>query len=374
MPVRSFATGVALTILMLSGSATRAAECDCTDLAELQIELRNAMRLQATFRGRVAALRALGSDASRDAFQRFAQGEAQQGLEPRSSGGESHVEYVGYGEGVAVENLDIHPGQTRQERQAQLCAMRASSAAALEESVRTARCDGIGRAIRAHESLHVNMCSTIGYRAYIGMHGADRAAEEAEAYGVQIGILRAEIIRVLERLNPRVEATTSVRVVAPRNPLYAAIVVAVQAEVLMTRVAVLDPNTPRVRFDGQGRQVTNARIEGNCRITGGMPMTFPVTGGIETDGLVARITYSLDSISPAVSMQCQVPGGGRGSGMSMPAPMTGGLPDAITLPLRNGAEEVTDMATTPAAAMLAQAGARLTGEGRFRLVLNCPAR
>ncbi len=367
MPIRYIAVGFLLCIAIFAGTAPRAAECDCTNLAVLQAELRNALRLQAAFRGQIATLRGMGEGASQGALQSFAAGAARSGLEAVPGGQQGEVDYVPFGQDVAVDRL----GSFTNDR---LCAMRPTSAAALDTAVRAAACDGIGRSLRAHEAVHVAMCRGIGYRAYLGMHGADRAAEEAEAYGAQITALRAEIIRVLERLNPRIVATSTARVTAPPNPLYTAIVTEVQAELRMTRATVVDPAAPLVRFDGQGQQSSTSRVEGSCRFTAGMPITLAVTGSVETDGLEARITYAVSGTSPGLTMQCQVPGGGRGMGMTMPAPMSGGPPGAIPVPLRNGAEHVTDLATVPAAAMLAQAGMRLSGEGRFRLVLVCPAR
>lgn len=374
MPVRACATAVAAAVMILAAMPSRAAECTCRNLSVLQAELRNALRLQAAFRGQSTALRGLGAEASRDALSRFSVGDARRGLERVPGGGESEVEYVPYGQDVYSDMYDTpsFPGQTRQQRQEQLCAMRASSAAALDAAVRGAACDGVGLALRAHEAVHVNLCRSTGYLGYIRMHGADRAAEEAQAYTAHIAVLRAEIIRVLERLNPRIEVMTSVRMMPPANPLYSALVTEVEADLRMTRATVVDANAPLVRFEGQGRQNVNSRVEGNCRMTGGMPMVLPITGSIETDGLEARIGYAVSGTSPAMAMQCQVPGGGRGMGMTMPVPISGGPPSAINLPLRNGAEEITDMANTPAAAMLAQAGARLSGQGRFRLVLDCP--
>ena len=354
-----------LVAAMLTGIPARAADCDCGNLGVLQVELRNALRLQAAFRGRIGELRQFGTDASQAELQRFAAMAAHANLESDGTA-LREVEYVPYGQDVAEGRLDSLSSD-------QLCAMRASSAAALDAADRAAACAGIGRALRAHEGVHVAMCRRIGYRAYLGMHGADRAAEEAEGYGTQIAVLRAEIVKVIERLNPRIEVTSDVRMQGPPNPMYSAIVTNVQAEVRMTRAVVVDTAGP-VRFEGQGQQILNARVEGNCRFTGGMPVTHPIRAGIETDGLEARITYSLEGTTPAMAMQCRVPGGGSGASMSMPVPISGGLPEAIILPLRTGVEQVTDMAATPAAAMMAQARMRISGEGRFRLVLDCPAR
>ncbi|HYF06126.1 MAG TPA: hypothetical protein VD970_00775 [Acetobacteraceae bacterium] len=364
--------GLILVASVLGATAARAAECDCTHLQALQAELRNALRLQARFREAAMSLRSRGTEESRGAFRQFAEGPATQGLEAVPGRGPAHVDYVAYGEGVAEDQLDtLAPGQTREGRQAQLCAMRQSSLDMLNAAMRAAACDGIARAIEAHERHHVAMCGRIGYRAYIAMHGADRAAEEAEAYGVQIAMLRAEILRILERLNPRILGTVATRITPPRNPAWSAIVTDSQMEIVATRVTVVDAAAGIVRFDGQGQQVYNAQVQGNCRITSGMPMTIRATGEIETDGLEARIRFGVDGTIPSFSMQCAIPGAGRGSGFSIPVPASGG-PEAFNLPLRDGVDHVVPL--TALAASLAAGGIQMSGEARVRLVLNCPAR
>jgi len=64
------------------------------------------------------------------------------------------------------------------------------------------KCDGVGKALEAHEQYHKTTCVRAGYRAYLAMHGADRAQEEAEAYGAQIAVLKAEIARALKKNCP----------------------------------------------------------------------------------------------------------------------------------------------------------------------------
>ena len=62
MPIRYIAVGFLLCIAIFAGTASRAAECDCTNLSVLQAELRNALRLQAAFRGQIATLRGMGEE------------------------------------------------------------------------------------------------------------------------------------------------------------------------------------------------------------------------------------------------------------------------------------------------------------------------
>ena len=162
MAVRALAAVVFLTITAFAATPSRAADCNCRNLDVLQAELRNALRLQAAFRGQIAALRGMGEGASQGALQSFAAGAARQGLEAVPGGQQGEVDYVPFGQDVAVDRLASFDND-------RLCAMRPSSAAALNAAVAAAACDGIGGALRAHEAVHVAMCRGIGYRAYLGI-------------------------------------------------------------------------------------------------------------------------------------------------------------------------------------------------------------
>ena len=363
MAIRSIVVGL-LTLMPFLPDA-RAADCTCRDLAALQAELRNAIRLESRFRAQIGTLRTLAPGASQGAVRQFAEGEARQGLEPRPGGGPAEVDYVPYGASVAVENLDrLEPGQTPQQRQEQLCAMSAASATALAAAVRGAACDAIGEALRAHEAIHVQMCRSIGYRAYLAMHGADRAAEEAEGYGAQIVALRAAIFRLIEGANARLEVTANSRAAMQNNPVWRAILNDVRADIAMTRVGPANPRAGTLRFEGQGQQRVSVRIEGNCRFVAGDSMTLPATAAIETDGLEARVEYTVAGTSPTMRVVC-----GQGWAMSIPVAVAGSLPPGVALPLRQPMEHVADMATVPAAAMLAAGGIQLTGQSRVRVTL-----
>ena len=106
MPIRFFAAGIFLGIAIFAGTASRAAECDCTNLSILQVELRNALRVQAAYRGQIAALRGMSVEASQDTLGRFAVMAAHANLEADGSGTTREVEYVPYGIGVDVGLYD----------------------------------------------------------------------------------------------------------------------------------------------------------------------------------------------------------------------------------------------------------------------------
>lgn len=356
---------IAIASALIPGLA-RAAECSCEHLPVLQAELRNAQRLQNAFRNQIAALRGMGAGASQGALQQFAGGAARSGLEQVPGyTGPSEVDYVPQGQNVDPGRFDAFTAD-------QLCRMADSAAERLSQAARGSACDGIGEALRAHEGVHVSFCRRIGYRAYLAMHGADRAQEEVEAYAAQIATLRAVIARALERASVRLVFEQDVRTQMPPNPLYTAVLIHSRGDLRASRAAV---SGDVIRMDGQGRQTTTVSIEGpNCRMTGGSPYTIATRGGLETDGLEATLRYAIEGTLPSLGMQCRVPGAGQGWGMSMPVPVDtrGSTPPAATVPLRDGAEFVLDMAQSQAAQMVAGSGVRITGQAKLRL--ECPAR
>lgn len=171
--------------------AAAQAECDCSNLKVLQIELRNALRLQQAFRNKIPELRTMNKGESTIAVKQFAEGEARRGLEPIPDyKGPDHVDYYPWGR-------DLYDRTGTKHTVEKLCSMQVSAKAELDKAVAASACTGIGAALEAHENWHGNFCRTIGFVPYEEMHGADRAQEEAEAYDKQIAVLRAEIARVL---------------------------------------------------------------------------------------------------------------------------------------------------------------------------------
>ena len=175
---------------LASPAAPAKAECDCSNLKVLQIELRNAQRLQEAFRNKIAELSKENVSTSKNMLQIFAKGDARRGLEPIDDyKGPSEFDYVSYGD-------TQDPDQSYRYTKEILCAVDKSARKLLDAAEQASACAGIATALEAHEKLHVSFCMSIGYLPYLRMHGADRAKEEAEAYGEQIKVLRAEIARV----------------------------------------------------------------------------------------------------------------------------------------------------------------------------------
>jgi len=176
---------VAFVFVILPSAAAAKAECDCSNLQALQAELRNALRLQEAFRNKVAELRTMQKGASTIALKQFAEGEARRGLEPVPGyKGPSEVDYHPWGR-------DLYDPTGTKHSTEKLCNMAESAMAVLNATIAVSACPGIGRALRAHEEVHLNFCQRIGFLPYEEMHGADRAQEEVEAYGAQIKVLRA---------------------------------------------------------------------------------------------------------------------------------------------------------------------------------------
>ncbi len=364
---RSFFAALAgVAALFVAGAAEAQPACDCSHLSVLQAELRNAQRLRAAFLAHMTTLRGMGGETARAELQRFAGNEARRGLEAvPGAASQSEVDYVPYGEGVDPDRF----GPNTPERNAQLCAMRESSAAELNRAIAGVACAGIGEALRAHERHHVAMCGRIGYRSYLGMHGADRAQEEAEAYGAQIAVLRRAIATALESATVRIESEMTVTFGFPPNPMYRSIAVTDRGNVRAGRAA-MDGDT--IRLDGDGELVTDGTIQGNCRFVEAMPARQPIRGTIETDGLTVQLSLATERRRRGLGMVCSVPGAARGISAQAPAP--GNLPEDISLSLRDGAEEDLASAYAIAARMTAGSGVQMTGEGKLRLRIECPMR
>jgi hypothetical protein len=357
---------LAAILLTVSGpisadSREVAPDCDCTHLEALQAELRNAIRLQTAFRNKIAELRGMNTPTSLTEFKRFTENEARNGLEKVPGGtGPSEVDYESWGK----QNIVVAQGNST----SKLCGRTQTAEQELALAEQRSACSGIGKALRAHEDYHMNMCGRIGFFAYIAMHGADRAQEEAEAYGVQIAVLRREIAGVLERSKLRVELEQDTRVQMPPNPVYTAINLKNNGKLRTTPPTISGDN---IHFDGTGEQSMNGTIEGNCHYTG-LPITLPAIGSVDTDGLTARVQFRVEGTVPTFGMACNM--GGAGFSMPVPVGSNAGLPAPVPLPLKNKAEVTHNMANTMAANAMAGSGMSMSGKTKVRLVLDCPAR
>ncbi|MBC7801976.1 MAG: hypothetical protein H7Z10_15270 [Gemmatimonadaceae bacterium] len=351
----------ALAIALVASSGAGASECECKHLPLLQIELRNALQLQAEFKEAQADLRQYTPDTSQAAYKQFTERKAGRKLENDGSKVRA-FDYVPYGT-LALHRIDTGTPE-------ELCRLTDSAEAELKQIERTAECAGIARAIRTHEETHGNLCRAIGYRAHLSMHGSDSAAGEANAYGAQAAVIRAEIAKIVEGLKPRIEMSAAIRAQPPANAMVTALAADMSAELAMSPTQ--SNAAGQVRFDGAGRQTLRMTADGACRVTAGSPATVALQATMETDGLEARVSPRTTGALPGIGMRCQLPGAGAGQGMSMPAPPINATPDTAVLLLRDGAEKVVDIADTPGGRAAAQRGVRLTGQWTVRLRMACP--
>jgi len=355
MPVFWSAVLWASLVAAVATAPAQGAECLCDNLPALQAELRNAQRLQAAFREHIAVLRGMGNGESQAALQQFAGNRARSGLEPIPGyNGPSEFDYVAQGQNVDPSRFDAFTAD-------QLCAMSASAAQRLEQAMQATACDGIAEALRAHENMHGQFCRRIGYRNYLGMHGADRAQEEAEAYGAQITALRSAIAHVLDRANVRVEYDLSMRFDGYK-PLFW---MTTQSRGELPQHATLVGEM--IRLEGEGPETTNISIEGDCTFPSGRSLASTLTRrvGGDTDGLTLRIRYNEQvSKTNGTTLQCRFRTANGGEIIvPTPFPALMGLERItnIELPLRDGAEQPIEI--------VAMRG--FTGHGRIRLVLQC---
>ena len=335
------------------------AECDCSNLEALQLELRNAMKLQQAFTGKIAELRAMNRESAAMAFANFAKSAATTVTRPATDKGPAVIDYISRGDGVSPDDQGKVTGEG-------LCLKSDNAKLALSDLDDGASCAGIAKAVHAHEDYHQSECSRLTYMVYREKHPADKAAEEAAAYGVQIAVLRAEIAKVLEHTNVRIEYEGEVRAQWPPNPAITAEIINIRGDVTMGRAPV---SGDMIKLDGEGKHTTNATLEGHCRFTGGLPIILTARGSIETDGLDAQIRLTTEGTSPTLKAQCTVEGQ-TGTGWTMPVNLSsGGNMPVINLPLKNRAEKVLDQSTGEGARILTQAGIKLSGQAKIRLIL-----
>ena len=335
-------------------------ECDCSNLKVLQVELRNAVKLQQAFRNEIAVLRGMSPGASSQALQAFARSAARQGLQTVPGyNGPSEVDYDNKGSSLYDPT---HPGSTYTAQQ--LCDMTNGATQTLNRAIAASACAGIGDALRAHEAVHQKSCLAKGFVPYFNMSGADRAAEEVEAYGAQISVLRAELAKVLAKAEFHVIVDVNTRIQMPPNPLYTAINLTNNADILMSHVTT---TSDLITLDGEGQQQTRGSIEGNCRFTGGLPSTLTARGIIETDGLDAKIKYNVAGTAPSLMMECKV-GNQTGHGMSIPVPIHSNNDFDFSLVFEDGASKEFDQGAGEAAQIVARGGVQMSGKGIVRLV------
>lgn len=334
-------------------------QCNCSHLEVLQLELRNAQKLQQAFRNKISHLRSLSHEQSMQELKRFSETDARSGLESLPNyKGAAEVDYVASGDNLYDPTKP--PANATNES---LCRMSPDSELSLQTAMQKAACDGIGNSIKAHEDVHKSSCMRRGYVNFFKMGGADRAQDEVDAYGAQINALKAEIAQVLERAQLTIVSDVNTLTTVPPNPLYQSIKVDNRSEIPATRVS---GSNDRFVFEGQAPQTTDVSVQGNCTVSG-VPFTIPAKVTIDTDGQTANVKYELVGTMPTIGMRCTIPGMGSGSGMSVPVPMNAGKIPIATFPLKDGAEKVSDMAQSDAAKMMASGGVKLTGTATIRL-------
>ena len=341
-----------------STAAPQGTDCDCSHLEVLTIELKNALLLQKNFRSKIPELRAMNGESATMDLQKYAATEVRNGLEDVPGyKGAGQVDYEPHGSELSDP---AHPkaGETNET----LCRMSNSAQANFDAAKKATACNGIAKALQAHEDVHRNSCLRRGFMQFFLMHGADRAQEEVDAYEAQIQVLRAEIERILQ--NATIKFDMKTRTEYASNPVFSAVIINSASEVKVARAGT----TGDFRLDGQGTQETTVAIEGNCQVKTKMPITLPARASLEIDGKDAIIRYATEGTFPSIGMDCQVPGMGQGTGMSMPVPVTPSKIPVIRMRLRDGSEVTEDLSQSEAAKILAGGGAVLKGTGTIRLV------
>jgi hypothetical protein len=247
-----------------------------------------------------------------------------------------------------------------------LCEMSKATIDELEKAMHASACLGISEALRAHEEVHHTTCLQAGFFPFIERHGVDVAQDEIKAYGVQIEALRALIGRVLEGGGARVEMEATLQTLVPLGvgdpdiPGPDVIQSTSKGEVAFTRSVLADAG---IHLEGEGKQLVNATVQGICSLIDGVPFSIPARAKLGIDGDQAAIQYSLPTPGAWATALCHDPGPQKVFPFFIAA---GGPARPIQLPLKNGAEHAFKVEDV-AAALVPDAGIRITGEGKMRL-------
>jgi len=355
----------ALMATLISVPSLAAPDCDCSHLAALRQELKNARTLQTRFQQESANLKSMGPANSSSAFQQFAQGPAGQGIQaPPGYNGPASVEYV-----PAGDNLygDTSEGKSN----ADLCEFSKNTATDLGAVANGANCKDIAEAVRAHEDYHKSQCLAQGYKAYRDMHGADRAMEEANAYNAQAERLREGIRHVLEKATVEIWVDNKITMTSPpQNPLYSGLGIDTNGRIKATNNV---SGQKELRFEGNGTyQFDFKPLGGKCTPTG-VPATIQARATVLTDGETAKVSWEPLGTMPRFGMRCRVPGGGQGFGMSIPVPFDSrsSAQNYIPLPFEDGAKVRMDMSKSQAAQIISRAGMSMSGYGEIGINIIC---
>ena len=328
--------------------------------------------LQQRFRAEADKLRAMDPGSRKGAMKAFAENEAGQGIRaPEGTTGPGHVDFTARGDNFAVGTEGRAPSQ------AYLCEFSDSTVLDLGRARAGAKCQGIADAIEAHERSHQARCQAVGYVPYRDTDPADRAMEEVSAYEAQAQALRAAIRAVLADASITLRVTSEIHMEGPaRNPLYTGVDIHNDVTVRTTPAGAAPASTAEIAFEGSAEQVSDPKVlGGNCTMEG-TPFRVPGRGRVLTDGETAKVSFILQGRSPSFGMRCRVPGmKGSGSGMSLPSPVgpSSGQTGDMPLALEDGAHVRFEAKDSPAAAIMAKAGASLSGFTDAEIRLECPA-
>ncbi len=335
--------------------------CTCDHLKALQIELKNARTLQTRFEQESAVLKSMSSSEATQALKAFAQGPASAGIHasPGYTGPDS-VEYVPQGDNVYSDALG---GRS----DAQLCEFSNNTKNDLERAARGSQCADIAEAIRAHEAFHRSRCLAVGYRSYSAVGGAQRAQEEAAAYGAQALRLREGIRRVLAGAQVDVTLDTDTHIQMPPNPLYTGIDATNHAK---GSAKAVSQTATELRFEGDAPEMYHPKaLGGSCTIEN-VPMQIQGHLVLTTDGETATIRWTPQGTVPSFGMTCRV-GKASGHGISMPVPASPGSVPSIPIAFEDGASTHLDMKDSPLASMTAGSPVKFSGGTDVQMKLVC---
>jgi len=357
MPIRPIKTPgrtlAALALVLGSVAAPAAAppECTCRHLASLQADYRNAVALEAYFRGLAQHLTAIEAEAMED-WQ-------DPGRVRKISRDEDAAYRKQNPPGNVMEPVPGYTGPAHVDMPSGTCAQAEADLEALESG---ATCRAIAEAALNHEASHRKICNQMGAKAYWARPSSDLAREEAEAYRVHAAELKAALRRVLEDAEITFKAAWDIEMnvqgVAQYGYRYTASTEDIGGATGGDTWTMTGAGTSTVAF-------TKASIMGmKCTPTGAAKSTY--TAKMTTDGLTFSLALEDPATQGALGIKC--PRGGGGGPVAEGA-QEGGL-IAKNRPLSAGDNLLPGDMASEMAAILA-GNATVSGDGRRVLSVTC---
>ncbi|CAN1568760.1 hypothetical protein MCELHM10_03064 [Paracoccaceae bacterium] len=329
-------------------------ECSCNTLESLQQEYQNAIYTEKFFRDLSAALKDWETKEAAEKAKGWSSVdivETSKAMLKVKSERDVRLPFPKVKGYTGPERVSMK-GNTCEQPKAELDALRKGSP-----------CFGIAEAVLKHEIGHQEICNKMGAAAYWDRMGSVLALEEADSYRAQAADMKAEIGRVLDRAEVRLEGEWTHTLTGE-----GAEIIFYYAFDSGDMLAMSDTDG-LMSFKGVGtssNEILSMKAEGiSCVSTGAVTQKMEAT--LSTDGLEFGIDLVETNTGGDLVVKCD-----GGMSMAMPTGDAGSGQLAAGLPLKAGKTPVMNSWATTIKDLATSMGMNVSGEPVTTLNISCP--